>query len=130
MLCSLPKSDANVKIYLVFIALAFMGRAMWSRSVLTAYIYLITDHDPSRVGYVAGLLGTSQVLFAFPSGYFADKYRRDTVIRFGVIFGLLGTICVFLSVLFESFATLCVAVSMWGAFWGVSYTAGEALFSG
>ncbi len=41
--------------------------------------------------------GLASTLFVFPSGFFADKYRRDFLIRISVFFGVLAQITLIFS---------------------------------
>ncbi|GMH71916.1 hypothetical protein TrST_g1492 [Triparma strigata] len=129
---SFPEEKApskNIGRYMRYTALIFAARSLWSQSVLASYIYLLTDNSSEAVGNVTGLMGLAQVLMSVPSGILSDKYRRDTVLRASLFVGFTALTLIIIAVISDSFSLLCVGVSVYGAFYGLAYTAGEALLS-
>ena len=113
----------------------------------------------TRVGVAEGIQGTCQVLAAFPAGYLADRYRRDTVLKYAGYIGQLAAFVV-LCALFSShllsawgtttmelelgpvedgrkeenrkkieFVLLCIGLGLFGCFTGASNAPLEALFA-
>ena len=119
----------NISRYMRYTFLVFGARSLWSQSVLASYIYLLTSNSSVAVGNVTGLMGLCQVLMSIPSGILSDKYRRDTVLRFSLFVGFTALGIITTSVILDSFILLCIGVSIYGAFYGLAYTAGEALLS-
>lgn len=46
------------------------------------YIFFLEDHSNTRVGVVQAIQGIFIPLASFPGGYFADRFRRDSVLKF------------------------------------------------
>ena len=124
-----PRESSNILTYFRYTFLVFGARSLWSQNVLASYIYLLTDGSTVAVGNVTGLMGLCQVLFSVPSGALSDAFRRDSVLRLSLVLGLASVALVSCAVLGEDFKLLCVGAGAYGAFYGASYTAGEALLS-
>lgn len=48
--------------------------------------------DNKHAGYAEGVQGTFQALASIPAGILADRYRRDTVLKYSGVIGIIGTI--------------------------------------
>ena len=48
--------------------------------------------DNKHAGYAEGVQGTFQALASIPAGIFADRYRRDTVLKWSGVIGVIGVI--------------------------------------
>jgi len=86
------------------------------------------------LGTLFTMQGLASTIFVFPSGFLADKYRRDTLIRTAVLFGVLSQ----LSLIFSTFLgetpqlalnILFLAQGLGGLAWGLSGPAGQALIA-
>ena len=119
----------NINLVLAYTFLTFASRSLWNQSVLSAFVYLLKSNDPKYVGFLTGLMGMAQLLTSFPSGWLADKYRRDTMLKFGSVIGLMGAISTFIASRMNSFPLLGVSLAIWGLFWGVCNTSVMALFA-
>lgn len=98
--------------------------------------------------FVLGLMFTSSglasTLFVFPSGYFADKYRRDILVRMSVFFGVIAQLGLILSIFLTQagpvsletspntdiiLIILFIAQIFSGLGWGLSGPAAQALLA-
>ncbi|MFX0086295.1 MAG: MFS transporter, partial [Candidatus Hodarchaeota archaeon] len=90
-----------------------------------------------QVNFVLGVLhttsGFASTIFVFPSGYLADKYRRDILIRMSVFFGIVSQIAlVFSTTLLNAdiiLIILFIAQALAGIGWGLSGPAAQALLA-
>ena len=119
----------NVQLTLIFTAFAFAGRSIWNQSVLATMVYLLNDGNPEAVGYITAAMGLSQLLASFPSGYLADSFRRDTLLKASSVVGVAAILATFMACWHANYVYLVVALSIWGIFWGMSSTAMQALFA-
>ena len=124
-----PRQSRNVKFILVYTLLMFAGRSMWSQTVLSAYVYLLRDNNAEAVGLLTAIMGISQLLLSFPTGYLADKFRRDSLLKAASCFGFVAISTTLVAVYRQSYMLLALALALWGSLWGVVYTAISALFS-
>lgn len=122
----ISRNVAYIYAYTFFI---FAGRSIWSRSVLSAYVYILKNESPEAVGYITAVMGFTQLLASFPTGYMADKYRRDTMLKMASFVGVIATIVTLLSLYNLSWKFLVVALSIWGVVWGIANTSMTALFA-
>ena len=83
-----PPLSRNVPIALAYTALVFAGRSVWSLSVLSTFVFLLRDEDYRSVGIITAVMGLAQLITSFPSGYLADRYRRDTLLRVASVVAL------------------------------------------
>jgi MFS family permease len=69
----------------------------------TAYSIFVTQglgHNEFILGNLFTVSGIASTIFVFPSGYLADRFRRDILIRISVLFGILGQLILIYSTLF------------------------------
>ncbi|UCE14350.1 MAG: MFS transporter [Candidatus Heimdallarchaeota archaeon] len=98
------------------------------------YVDLVLAQALLVVGALFTVSGTVSTLFVFPSGYLADKYRRDILIRIAVFFGILSQLCLIFSTMITgspqlALNTLFLAQGLGGLAWGLSGPAGQALIA-
>ena len=124
-----PQQLRNIKFILAYSLLMFAGRSMWSQTVLSAYVYLLRDNNAEAVGLLTAIMGISQLLLSFPTGYLADKFRRDTLLKSASVFGFVAISTTVVAVRRRSYSLLALALALWGALWGIVYTTISALFA-
>lgn len=124
-----PAKSRNVHFVLAYTFFSFSARSLWNQSVLSAFVYLLKSDDPKYVGYITGLTGMMQLLSSFPSGWLADKYRRDKMLKLGSIVGFLAATSTLIASRMNDFTALGIALSIWGIFWGICNTSVMALFA-
>lgn len=123
------KSSRNVRYTLVYTALAFAGRSVWSQSVLATFVYILRNDSPEAVGTITAVMGVAQLLASFPSGYYADSHRRDSLLKIASCIGVLAIFFTLIALWHENFHYLMAALAVWGASWGIGNTALTALFA-
>ncbi|WP_455464250.1 MFS transporter [Candidatus Hodarchaeum mangrovi] len=107
------------------------------QTAFSVYVYLLSGEvgilTPNLIlGNLFTTSGLASTIFVFPSGYFADKYRRDFLIRISVFFGILGQIILIYSttkVPSSALVLLFVAQLFGGLSWGLSGPASQALIA-
>lgn len=122
-------SSRNVPIALGFTVLSFFSRSLWNQNVLSMFLYQVSGHDSRTIGYVTSLMGLSQLVASFPSGYFSDKYRRDLVIRSSAVVGIVSIAMVVSSIALRNLYFVAVAFVVVGTYWGLTTTSISALFA-
>jgi MFS family permease len=123
------RSSRNVRYTLIYTALAFAGRSVWSGNVLATYVYLLRNNNPEAVGLITAVMGISQLLASFPSGYAADSHRRDSLLKIASLVGVLAIGSTLIALWYEDFHYLLVALAVWGVCFGIGNTALAALFA-
>jgi predicted MFS family arabinose efflux permease len=123
------KSSRNVRYALIYTALAFAGRSVWSQSVLASYVYILKNDSPEAVGTITAVMGVAQLLASFPSGYLADSHRRDSLLKIASCVGVLAILSTLLALWHENFHYLMAALAVWGVSYGIGNTALTALFA-
>ncbi|KAG5191115.1 hypothetical protein JKP88DRAFT_352424 [Tribonema minus] len=136
----------NVRLVFAYSFLAGMCRSLWSATVMSTYIYLLTGSE-ARVGYVTGIQGTAQALAAPLGALVSDKRGRVHALRVGGAAGLLSVAATAAAVAYAEsrdaggsgdsgsgsgggpFAVLCCAMAAWGVTWAVADPGVEALFA-
>jgi len=119
----------NITFILIYSILIFAGRSTWNQSVFAAFIFLLKDSDPKYVGLLNGIMGASQLLISFPSGIFADKYRRDSVLKIASGVGIVASASTIIASIKLSFTGLAISLALWGIYWGISKPTISALFA-
>jgi predicted MFS family arabinose efflux permease len=123
------KSSRNVRYTLLYTALAFAGRSVWSQSVLATFVYILRNDSPEAVGTITAVMGVAQLLASFPSGYLADSHRRDSLLKIASCVGVLAIFSTLFALWHENFHYLMAALAVWGVSWGIGNTALTALFA-
>ena len=116
----------NVKLILLFTFTQSIGRSIWMGNVLSTFIYLISDSSSEMLGLAAGATGITMTIVVFPSGYFADKIRRDWMLRIAAIFGLIGIGFLFFA---NTITMIFIALIIWGLYQGITRPSLEAIFA-
>ena len=123
------RKSKNISLILIYTFLYFSSRSLWSQSVLSAFIYLLKDNDPEYVGLITGIMGVTQLISSFPSGWAADKYGRQFVLRCGSIVGFVGVVTTLYACIKQRFWILATSLGLWGIYNGMTSTAIMALFA-
>ena len=125
----IDKLSQNVPIAITFTGVAFISRSLWNQNVLAMFIFQVSGRDSRTIGYVTSLMGLLQLFSSFPGGYFADKYRRDIVIRYSAVIGILSTALVVSAVALKNLWLIGGAFATVGTYWGLTTTSISALFA-
>jgi len=104
--------------------------------IQTAFAVYVIDGlgNPNIVlGNLFTVSGLASTIFVFPSGWAADKYRRDTLIRISVFFGLLSQAILFIAISLPPsdlvLTILFIEQFLGGLGWGLSGPAAQALLA-
>ena len=124
-----PRISRNVPLALAYTAFAFAGRSIWSQSVLSAFVFLMRGEDYRAVGSITAVMGLAQLVTSFPSGFLADRYRRDTLLRTASFVALLAIAATLYAIYTNDLNALVVGLAVWGTYWGIANTALTAIFA-
>lgn len=119
----------NVTIILIYTWFAYAGRSIWNQNVLATFAFLIRDGDPKAVGFMTAVMGLSQLIVSFPTGFLADKYRRDSMAKVASIVGLAAVTTTVIALHHSSYVCLVLSLCVWGLHWGIANTSNSALFA-
>ena len=125
----IPRKSKNINYVLFYTFFAYCGRSLWNQSVLPVFVFLIKGDDPISVGVITAIMGISQLVTAFPAAFFADRFRRDILLKVGSFVGVIAATLTFVATTHEDFLILGFALAIWGLFWGISNTSLSALFA-
>ncbi|MCF2143334.1 MAG: MFS transporter [Candidatus Heimdallarchaeota archaeon] len=110
----------NVKLTFSFYAISSLSRSMWMGSVLSLYINIFASgsdffglSENEILGITSAASGITMTLFVFPAGYFADKFRRDSILRLSTFIGVAGLLFLILG---KSIVFILVSMLLWGLF--------------
>ncbi|MFX0123558.1 MAG: MFS transporter [Candidatus Hodarchaeota archaeon] len=114
-----------------------VGFAIGMGIIQTAFSIYVTDglgQSNLILGNLFTIQGLASTIFVFPSGFFADKYRRDLLIRISVIFGVLAQLTLIFSTTLAwdpqaALNILFVSEALGGLGWGLSGPASRALLA-
>ncbi len=116
----------NVKLILLFTFTQSIGRSIWMGNVLSTIIYLLSNSSSEMLGLASGATGLTMTIAVFPSGFFADKIRRDWMLRIAAIFGLIGVGILFFA---DTIIMIFIALIIWGLYQGITRPSLEAIFA-
>jgi len=127
----------NVRLSLIFSFLAGVGRGVWSFTVLSGYLFVLTGSN-AKVGIAEGVQGIAQLVVALGAGAIITYYKRsDKVLWLAAVVGLVaaGGLIFALSVhgateLGEHrFLLVTAGLGLFGSYQGVWNTALETIFA-
>ncbi len=124
----------NVKLIFGFYLFNSLGRGIWMGTALSMYIYIFAGEPGGLFGLsqsvVLGLTsaasGITMTIFVFPAGFFADKYRRDILLKIAGVIGIIGLGFIAFG---NSFLYIFLALFMLGLFNAFIRPSIEALFA-
>ena len=70
----------------------YLAGSIFASDLLSVFIYKLTGSSED-VGNISGSRGIATVIFAFPVAYFADRFRRDRILKVGSIVGFVTLSC-------------------------------------
>ncbi len=122
-----PK-DANRNIRAAFVSWAFfsVGFGMLWSGLLSIFILFLADDSKALLGIAAMIAGIVSTMFVFPSGYIADRWRRDVLIWIGSIVRIFA---VFVIAFSSNIEMVFIGEGLLGAGMGISQSAREALIA-
>ncbi|MCE7746027.1 MAG: MFS transporter [Candidatus Heimdallarchaeota archaeon] len=124
----------NVKLIFSFYLFNSLGRGIWMGTALSMYIYIFAGEAGGLFGLsqsvVLGLTsaasGITMTIFVFPAGYFADRFRRDILLKIAGVIGVIGLAFVAFG---NSFLYIFIALFLLGLFNALVRPSLEALFA-
>ena len=125
----------NVRLIFGYYFLNSLGRGVWMGTALSMYIYILAGEIPGGLwglsqsvilGLTSAASGITMTLFVFPAGYFADRFRRDIIMKIAGFFGVAGLAFVAFG---NSFVYIFVALFCLGFFNALVRPSLEALFA-
>lgn len=120
--------EHNVKFVFLFTLSYWAASSVISQQVLAGYIYVLTGSN-KPVGIVKGIQGLTQLLFALPAGFAADFLRRDRILAFAGVVGVLASLLTGFAFQIGSLTLIYVSFGLWGVFAAFQSPAMEALFA-
>jgi MFS family permease len=89
---------------------------MWAGNVLSIFIKVLTDSN-IILGLVSTVGGLATTLVLVPSGIFADRWRRDAMIKIGALTGLVGMVFIIAADMIDF---IVLGMIFWGFFQGLT----------
>lgn len=126
------KVNWNVKLAYIQSITAAIGMGI-AQTAFSIYVTQGLGQTNLVLGTLFTTSGLASTIFVFPSGYFADKYRRDILIRISFFFGIISQIALIFSTTLSdpdiTLAVLFIAQALGGLGWGLSGPATQALLA-
>ena len=124
----------NVKLLFSFYLFNSLGRGIWMGTALSMFIYIFAGEAGGLFGLsqsvVLGLTsaasGITMTIFVFPAGFFADRFRRDILLKIAGVIGVIGLAFIAFG---NSFLYIFIALFLLGLFNGLVRPSLEALFA-
>lgn len=120
--------DINVRLLYIFTLTYYSTVGILKEHLLSGFIFVLTNSN-KHVGLVRGVTGLFQLCAALPSGFTADKFRREKVLKAAGVVGLTSCAISIAGFWFESINLIFVAFALWGVFNSLHGPASEALFA-
>jgi len=115
----------NVKLTFLFSIIHNFGGSIWGGSVLSAYIFFFSSSN-IILGWTSGVMGIAMTLSVLPSGYFADKFRRDIILK---IASAIGAISLLILIFGKDLIAIFIGLGFWGIYQGFTGPSLEAILA-
>ena len=110
----------NITAIMIYTYLSFVARSLWNSNALPIFVFLLCKVDDIKtVGFITGLTGMTQLLSSYPASWVADRYRRDRVVIFGSIMGIVSATLTLIAAQRENLTLLAIGLACWGLFQGM-----------
>uniref|UniRef100_A0A061R3F8 Mfs general substrate transporter n=1 Tax=Tetraselmis sp. GSL018 TaxID=582737 RepID=A0A061R3F8_9CHLO len=125
---SAQRPNWNVVLGLVLAASAGLSESVWGTTVLSAFIYLLSDGSNVTVGYSEGVQGLSALISALPLGWLADRWPRSRIIAVG---GVAQVLAVLITgyVVWKAGPLILVGLVLWGVVDTTTFGPSQALYA-
>ncbi|MBN2156471.1 MAG: MFS transporter [Candidatus Lokiarchaeota archaeon] len=123
---NIKKMNHNVRLTFLFSVFQNFGAGIWSGNVLSAYIFFFSDESNTLLGWTSGVMGIAMTLVVLPAGYFADKFRRDIILKIAAIIGLVS-LCVL--IFWNTLIGIFISLGLWGLYQGFTRPSLEAILA-
>jgi MFS family permease len=125
--------NTNVRVALLYTGLIGLSSGIWGYAVLSGYLLGLTGTNTS-VGLAEGVQGAVQAALAIPSGMFADKASRESVLKCASAVGVFAVIALNLALTVgqqsgNEFVMVTAGLALFGAFSGMCNAAIGAIFA-
>lgn len=126
-----PGSRSNIRKILAATWFGCAGRTIWIQTLLPILVHVLYPEEPGRVGYVTAAMGGTQVLAGlFTQHCIAPVWKRNELLQWASLIGLLALAILFDAVLFEiEWWWLLGGLCTWSFMWGITDTVMPALFA-
>lgn len=95
-------------------------------NVLSSFIYLLSDSSSQLLGLTSAATGVTMTIVVFPSGFLADRFRRDWMLKAAAVFGLISAGILFFA---NTLTMIFISLIIWGLYQGLTRPSLEALFA-
>ncbi|HUT80272.1 MAG TPA: MFS transporter [Candidatus Bathyarchaeia archaeon] len=125
----------NVKLIFGYSALNSLGQGVWMYSALSMYIYLLAGtiegglwglSQAVILGLTSAASGITMTIFVFPAGFFADRFRRDIILKLAGVIGLASLAFIAFG---NNFVYIFISLFLFGMFNALTRPSIEALFA-
>jgi len=123
---TLKSLNKNVQLVFGYSFLQSLGRGIWLGNILSAYLYFFAGSSNITLGWTSEATGIAFTAVLFPSGYLADRFRRDILLKISSIFGLIGLIILIMA---NNLTMIFVSLIFWGMAQGTGRPSLESLFA-
>ena len=123
-------ASRNVAVIYLYTFLINLSRSMWSDSVLSAFIFMLTSHRAAAIGAVTGVRGCALIVFSPIGGWLGEKrHRRSVVMRCTCCFGVVGVVIAVYSIARPTMVALGAAMALNGGYWGLAAPSVDSLLA-
>lgn len=121
-------SFSTLNLVYTFALLNALASAIWGGSILSSYVYLVTESSVI-VGGLLAMSGIAQLTFSPVVGYVADKVSKHFVLRMAGILGIVCAVLTLLVLLTDNFYGLYGCMFGWGIYWGATVLVIDAVIA-
>ncbi|TFG20997.1 MAG: MFS transporter [Promethearchaeota archaeon] len=123
---NIKKMNHNVRLTFLFSIFQNLGNGIWSGNILSVYIFFFADESNTLLGWTAGVMGIAMTMVVLPAGYFADKFRRDLILK---IAATLGFASLLVLIFWNSLLGIFISLGLWGLYQGFTRPSLESIFA-
>jgi len=95
-------------------------------NILSAYIFFFADESNTILGWTSGVMGITMTLVVLPAGYFADKFRRDIILKIAAVVGFASLLVL---IFWNSLTAIFISLGLWGLYQGFTRPSLESILA-
>jgi hypothetical protein len=102
---------------------------IWQESVMSLFVYMITNESNFYVGLLTGITGATQIVSAPLIAVCCEKISRVVILKVASGVGMLAVIFTIIAVSLSKYYILLSCMIIWGLFWSCVNPAMDALIA-
>merc|ERR1719191_1076166 len=122
-------NKTNIRLAFILAVVIALSASVAQGPVLDMFLYELGGEKNSLVGLAESVWGITALVVALPVGWIVDKYDRPRLMCYGALLGFVAIATTIVALYARSIYLVYFSFVVYGIFFEISSSAGEALFA-